>query len=152
MSPTRARKPALAHFAAGSGIDVARIGLDEPIPYGTSNAIQSTTQAASQRGLTKRDLLGQLALGGRYPLVVGDGAAVAAELESWMEEGEVDGFNLTRTVVPECWEDFVRIAVPALQERGIHKRAYRDGTLRHRLFGRGDALPPGHAGAAARGG
>lgn len=138
----------LAHFAAGSGIDFARYGLDEAIAYGTSNAIQSTTQVASQRGFTKRQLLAQVALGGRYPLIVGDGAAVAEELGAWMEEGEIDGFNLTRTVVPECWEDFVRIAVPALQERGLHKTAYRPGTLRHRLFGRGDALPPGHAGAA----
>ena len=137
----------LAHFSAGSGIDLSRQGLDDPVGAGTGNSIQSNTQAASRLGLTKRDLLGQLALGGRYPLVVGDGPAVAAELDSWMVEGEVDGFNLTRTVVPECWEDFVRIAVPALQERGIHKRAYRPGTLRHRLFGRGDALPPGHAGA-----
>lgn len=139
----------LAHFAAGSGIDLAGYGLDAPIAYGTSNAIQSTTAAASQRGLTKRQLLEQLALGGRYPLVVGDGPAVAAELDSWMADGEVDGFNLTRTVVPECWEDFVRIAVPALQERGLHKTAYRPGTLRNRLFRRGDALLPGHAGAAA---
>ena len=55
----------LAHFAAGSGIDLARYGLDEAIAYGTSNAIQSTTAVASQRGLTKRQLLDQLALGGR---------------------------------------------------------------------------------------
>ena len=138
----------LAHFAAGSGIDLARYGLDEAIAYGTSNAIQSTTAAASQRGLTKRQLMDQLALGGRYPLIVGDGAGVAAELDAWMAEGEVDGFNLTRTVEPECWEDFVRLAVPALQDRGLHKPAYRPGTPRHWLFGRGDALLPGHAGAA----
>ncbi len=140
----------LAHFAAGSGIDFSRYGPDEPIAYGISNAIQSTTQAARQRGLTRRQLLDGLALGGRYPLVVGDGAAVAAELEAWMDEGEVDGFNLARTVVPECWHDFVRIAVPALQERGLHKRAYRDGALRHKLFGAGDRLPARHAGGAAR--
>jgi alkanesulfonate monooxygenase len=127
----------LAHFAAGSGIDFSRYGLDEAIPYGPTNAIQSTTQIARQRGFTKRQLLEQLRLGGRYPLVTGDGPAVAAELESWMVEGEIDGFNLTRTVVPECWEDFVAFVVPALQERGIHKTAYREGALRHKLFGRG---------------
>ena len=137
----------LAHFAAGTGVDFSRYGLDEAISYGTSNGIQSTTQVASQRGFTRRQLLDQLALGGRYPLVVGDGAAVARELGSWMEDGEVDGFNLTRTVVPECWDDFVRIVVPALQERGLYKRAYREGTLRAKLFGRGDRLGAAHAGA-----
>ena len=140
----------LAHFSAGSGIDLSRYGLDDAVAYGTSNAIQSTTQAASQRGLTRRQLLAQLALGGRYPLIVGDGAAVAAELESWMVDGEIDGFNLTRTVVPECWDDFVRCVVPALQGRGIHRTAYREGSLRHRLFGQGDRLRPGHAGAGPR--
>ena len=83
-------------------------------------------------------------------MVVGDGAEIARELESWMEEGEVDGFNLTRTVVPECWDDFVRIVVPALQDRGLHKSAYREGTLRAKLSGRGDRLDDAHAGAAAR--
>ena len=137
----------LAHFAAGSGVDLSRYGLDDEISYGAGNAIQSTTQVAKSRGFTKRQLLEQVALGGRYPLVVGDGAGVARELEAWMEEGEVDGFNLTRTVVPECWDDFVRIAVPALQERGLHKRDYRSGTLRAKLFGRGDRLGGAHAGA-----
>ena len=140
----------LAHFGAGSGIDLAPYGLDEPISKAPTNAIQSTTQAAQSRGLTKRQLLGELALGGRYPLLVGTGDEVAAEMERWMEEGDVDGFNLTRTVEPECWEDFVDLVVPALQERGIHKAAYREGTLRHKLFGRGDRLPDGHAGRTAR--
>ena len=130
----------LAHFAAGSGIDFSRYGLDDEISYGTSNAIQSTTQVAKSRGFTKRQLLAQVALGGRYPLVVGDGATIARELESWMDDGEVDGFNITRTVVPECWDDVVRIVVPALQERGLHKRDYQEGTLRAKLFGRGDRL------------
>ena len=137
----------LAHFAAGSGIDLSRYGLDDEISYGTSNAIQSTTQVAKSRGFTKRQLLDQVALGGRYPLVVGDGAAIARELESWMDDGEVDGFNVTRTVVPECWDDFVRIVVPALQERKLHKRDYPEGTLRAKLFGRGDRLGQAHAGA-----
>ncbi len=138
----------LAHFAAGTGVDFSRYGLDEPIVYGTSNAIQSTTQVAKSRGFTRRQLLDQVALGGRYPLVVGDGAGIARELESWMDDGEVDGFNLTRTVVPECWDDFVRIVVPALQERGLHKSSYRDGTLRAKLTGGGDRLDATHAGAS----
>ena len=142
----------LAHFAAGTGIDLSPYGLDDVVSYVSSNAIQSNTEAARRRGLTKRQLLEQLALGGRYPLIVGDGAAVATELEAWMTEGEVDGFNLTRTVVPECWEDFIAFVVPALQERGLFKTAYRDGSLRHRLFGKGDRLSGGHAGACVRSG
>ncbi|WP_152047518.1 LLM class flavin-dependent oxidoreductase [Aureimonas psammosilenae] len=141
---------ALAHFAAGSGIDFSRYGLDDEISYGPTNAIQSTTAAARQKGLTRRQLLEASRLDSRYPLVVGSGKTVAAELGRWAEEGEIDGFNLTRTVTPECWHDFVRFVVPALQERGLYKAAYRTGTLRHRLFGEGDRLPPRHAGGTLR--
>ncbi|MFX9008116.1 hypothetical protein ABTN33_19560, partial [Acinetobacter baumannii] len=88
----------LAHFSASTGIDFARYGLDDPIPYAPGNAIQSATAAAAQRKLTKRDLLGELALGGRYAAITGDAVAVADGLQSWIAEGEVDGFNLTRIV------------------------------------------------------
>ena len=140
----------LAHFAAGTGIDFSRFELDEPIPYGETNAIRSTTAVARERRLTRRQLLGQLELGGRYPLIVGDGGTVAAELEAWIDEGEIDGFNLTRTVVPESWEDFVRLVVPALQERGLYKTAHREGSLRRKLFREGDRLPARHVAASFR--
>ncbi|WP_182085290.1 LLM class flavin-dependent oxidoreductase [Aureimonas sp. ME7] len=139
----------LAHFAAGSGIDFSAYGLDDEIAYGPTNAIQSTTAAARRKGLTKRQLLDGLKLGGRYPLIVGSGDRVAEEMIRWIDEGEIDGFNLTRTVVPECWHDFTRHVVPALQSRGRYKTAYGEGTLRRRLFGAEDSLPTRHAGAAA---
>lgn len=135
----------LAHFSAGTGIDFSKYDLDEPIVYGTSNAIQSQTQLAKQRGWTKRQLLAELAIGGRYPTIVGDGAMVADELASWIEDGEIDGFNLARTVVPESYEDFVDHVVPALQDRGLYKTAYADGSLRRKIFGEGDRLPAGHS-------
>lgn len=126
----------LAHFSAGSGIDIARLGLDDPVTKnaGKGNAIQSGVQIARERGWTKRDLLDSLALGGRYPTIVGDPAHVADELERWIDEGEIDGFNLTRTVVPECYEDFIDLVVPELQARGRYKTAYRHGSLRAKLF------------------
>ncbi|WP_342165889.1 LLM class flavin-dependent oxidoreductase [Methylobacterium sp. SD21] len=128
----------LAHFSASTGIDFARYGLDEPIPYAPGNAIQSATAAAAQRGLTKRDLLGELGLGGRYAVLTGDAVSIADELQSWVEEGEVDGFNLSRIVVPESFSDFIDIVIPELQDRGLYKTAYAPGTLRNKLFGAGD--------------
>lgn len=140
----------LAHFSASTGIDFSRYDLDETIIYGKSNASQSATQIAQQRGWTKRQLLQELAMGGRYPVVVGDATEVADELSSWMDEGEIDGFNLTRTVVPESFEDFIDIVVPALQERDLYKTAYEQGSLRRKLFGEGDRLPDRHIGAPFR--
>ena len=140
----------LAHFAASTGIDFSRYELDDPISYGTSNAIQSATQLAQQRGWTKRQLLKELAVGGRYPVIVGDAGDIADELESWITEGEIDGFNLTRTVTPESYEDFIDVVVPALQDRGLYKTAYGEGSLRNRIFGEGDRLPARHAAASFR--
>jgi FMN-dependent oxidoreductase (nitrilotriacetate monooxygenase family) len=140
----------LAHFAAGTGIDFSRYDLDEPITYGTSNSIQSVTQLAQQKGWTKRQLLAEVAIGGRYPLIVGDAATIADEMAAWIDEGEIDGFNLTRTVTPESYEDFIDIVVPELQSRGRYKTAYGEGSLRNRIFGEGDRLPVRHTGAAFR--
>ncbi|RWX74981.1 LLM class flavin-dependent oxidoreductase [Neorhizobium lilium] len=137
----------LAHFSAGTGIDFSRFDLDEEIQYGTGNAIQSVTQLARQKGWSKRQLLKELAIGGRYPLIVGDGGKVAEELIRWVEESGVDGFNLTRTVVPESFETFIDVVVPELQSRGAYRTAYEDGSLRHRLFGQGDRLSDRHFGS-----
>ncbi|MGE8355155.1 MAG: hypothetical protein ACN6N0_01980, partial [Microvirgula sp.] len=89
-------------------------------------------------------------LGSRYPTLVGDAAGVADELESWLEETGIDGINLTRTVTPESYEDFIELVIPELQQRGRFKTAYAEGSLRHKLFGDGDRLPARHVGASYR--
>ena len=140
----------LAHFAAGTGIDFSKFDLDEPITYGPTNAIQSAVATAKRLGWTRRQLLEQYALGGRYPAIVGNAVQVADTLQAWVDDTGVDGFNLTRTVVPESFEDFIDIVIPELQQRGLHKTAYTEGSLRHKLFGQGDRLPARHAAAAFR--
>lgn len=140
----------VAHFASSTGIDFAQYGLDEEINYGTSNAIQSATQVAQQNRMTRRKLLEQHKTGGRYNTIVGNAAQIADALERWIDEGEIDGFNLTRLVVPETYEDFVDIVVPELQRRGRYRTSYEEGSLRHKLFGAGDKLPATHQGAQSR--
>jgi hypothetical protein len=66
---------------------------------------------------------------------VGDPEQVADALTGWVAETDVDGFNLSRTVMPECLEDFIALmdfialVVPRLQDREMYKREYREGTL-----------------------
>ena len=144
------REAGLAHFSASTGIDYARYGLDEPIDYGKTNAIESATRTAEQQGWTRRKLLDLFELGGRYPAIVGDASQVADELQSWIEETGADGFNLSRTVVPESYEDFVDLIVPELQNRGVYKTAYAEGSLRRKLFDADDRLPARHAAAQFR--
>ena len=144
------REAGLAHFAAGTGVDFGSHELDDPIDFAPGNAIQSHARAAQEGGWTRRRMLEMFELGSRYPALVGDASQVADQMQSWVAETGVDGFNLTRTVVPECHEAFVDLAVPELQHRGAYKTAYAEGTLRHKLHGEGDGLPQRHAASAFR--
>ncbi|WP_342654213.1 LLM class flavin-dependent oxidoreductase [Pseudomonas sp. F3-2] len=141
----------LAHFSASTGIDFSAYELDEPIQHVKGNAIQSATKILKNNDWTRQKLLDQHALGGRYITVIGSPEQVADELESWIAETGLDGFNLTRIVTPESYEDFIDLVIPELQRRGSYKTAYEHGTLREKLFAEGSArLPERHAGASFR--
>ncbi len=142
----------LAHFSNTTGIDFSRYGLDEPIRYQKTNAIESVVKSftAGDAGWTRRKLLEQHALGGRYPLLVGSPVQIADALEHWIAETDLDGFNLTRTVTPESYADFIELVIPERQGRGCYKTAYPEGTLRHKLFGQGSHLPADHPGSCWR--
>ncbi len=140
----------VAHFSSSTGIDFAEYGLDEPIQYVNGNAIQSATKALQNNDWTRRKLLDQHALGGRYITLVGSPVQVADELEAWIAETGLDGFNLTRTVTPESYVDFIDLVIPELQRRGSYKTEYAGGSLREKLF-QGEAhLPDEHVGARYR--
>ena len=140
----------VAHFASSTGIDFAEYELDEPIQYVKSNAIQSATKPLQNNDWTRRKLLEQHALGERYITLVGSPEQVADELESWIAETGLDGFNLTRIVTPESYVDFIELVIPELQRRGSYKTAYDTGSLREKLFHGKAHLPVQHTGAYYR--
>lgn len=144
---------ALAHASASLGIDFGRYGMDEPIEAGPGNAIQSNVaamQRAAGPAFTRRALIDQFILGSRQKPMVGSVAQIAERLIEYAEATGADGFNLSRTVFPECLEDVVDQLVPALQERGAYKRAYAPGTYREKLFGAGPRLAAPHPAAGFR--
>ncbi|MGG5888288.1 LLM class flavin-dependent oxidoreductase [Falsiroseomonas sp. HC035] len=143
----------LAHASASLGIDFSRYGMDEPVTAGPGQAIQSNVAAMAKvagPGWTKRKLLEQSVLGSRQPPIVGDPVQVADALQSWMQTADVDGFNLSRTVMPEGLEAFIELVIPVLQARGLYKTGYAPGTYREKLFGAGPRLPEDHAAARHR--
>jgi FMN-dependent oxidoreductase (nitrilotriacetate monooxygenase family) len=138
---------ALAHFSSSTGLDLSRYAQDEPIRYVKNDAINSaveTLTTMSAEPWTLRRIVGRMGLGSRNPAIVGSAEEVADDLIAWVEETDIDGFNLSRIVTPESLEDFVDLVVPILQERGAYKRDYLPGTLREKLFGRSRLLPPSH--------
>jgi alkanesulfonate monooxygenase SsuD/methylene tetrahydromethanopterin reductase-like flavin-dependent oxidoreductase (luciferase family) len=129
------------------GIDFAKYDMDEPIETGKSQAIVSNVEAMTRSAgpqWTKRKLLEQMTLGSRQQPLVGSAEQVADALMGWSEQAGVDGFNLSRTVVPECFDDIIELVVPILQERGVYKTAYKQGPLREKLFGKA-RLPASHS-------
>ena len=139
---------ALAHASASLGIDFARYGWDE-----TSRRVTDRGDPVQHRGddPATRPGLDQAHAGGpvraRQPAAadrVGSASEVADALQAWVAEADVDGFNLSRTVAPECWEAAVDLLVPELQARGVYKTSYAAGTYREKLFGAGPRLQPPH--------
>jgi FMN-dependent oxidoreductase (nitrilotriacetate monooxygenase family) len=130
------REGNLVHFAGSTGIDFSKYGLDEPIDFNTNNYIQTSTDYYSaQKSVTVRDLLRENSLDSHHNTIVGDAVHVADEIERWLDEGEIDGINLSRVVTPGSYEDFGQYVIPELQNRGRFKTAYGEGTLRNKIFG-----------------
>jgi FMN-dependent oxidoreductase (nitrilotriacetate monooxygenase family) len=145
---------ALAHYSASVGVDFSRYGPDEPIRFVKTNALRSNLEAITVRSRdtewTPRKLVQMMVLGSRQAPIVGSPSRVADQLQAWVDEADVDGFNLSRTVIPECVDDFVALVVPELQTRGVMKQAYAPGALRQKLFGGAARLPASHPAARYR--
>ncbi|MDQ0645267.1 FMN-dependent oxidoreductase (nitrilotriacetate monooxygenase family) [Microbacterium murale] len=146
---------ALVFMSGWMGIDLSQYDLDEPIGNVKSNAIQSTVANFQQAGddgkeWKVRDIAKLGNIGGLGPRVVGSAAEVADFLQEWVEDTDVDGFNLAYAITPGTFEDIVEFIVPELQRRGVYQSEYAPGTLRHKLHGRGDRLPDEHKGATYR--
>jgi hypothetical protein len=71
------------------------------------------------------------------PLIVGDPARVADEIERWADVAGVDGINLVPIFQPGSFTDFSELVVPELQRRGRVRTSYDGVTLREQLFGAG---------------
>ncbi|QCU79050.1 LLM class flavin-dependent oxidoreductase [Citricoccus sp. SGAir0253] len=147
---------ALALLSGWMGIDFSQYGLDDVIGHDVqTNAVQSAVDtfrasAGDDEPWTVRRLAEWVGIGGFGPVVVGSGAQVADELLDWARETDVDGFNLAYAITPGTFEDVVEYVVPELQARGAYPTDYEEGTLRHKLFGRGDRLPANHRGSGFR--
>ncbi|MHA7685844.1 LLM class flavin-dependent oxidoreductase [Cupriavidus sp. PET2-C1] len=147
---------AAALFSRWAGIDLSKYSLDDPIEYVESNHMQSVinnyTRADPDRVWTFREILERVAIGGgSASLLVGSPATIADQMQAWVDETGIDGFNLGYAVAHESFQDFVDLVVPELQRRGVYKRDYAPGTLREKLYGEGLArLPASHPAAQAR--
>ena len=137
---------ALVFMSGWSGIDFGQYAPKDLVKKVETNAIASVVEhlTGSDKAWTIEELALWGGIGGLGPVFVGSQSTVADILQEWVEETDVDGFNLAYAVTPESFEDVVGHLVPELQKRGAYASAYRPGTLREKLFGEGPYLPASH--------
>ncbi len=128
---------AVAALSIALGVDAGAFDPDGPLPE-IPETNQSKTGRERAIALARRDNLTvrQLAqrLGGYAGLaMVGTPAAIADEMQAWLEAGASDGFNIMVSDLPQGLEDFTRKVVPELQARGLFRRDYEGTTLREHL-------------------
>lgn len=143
---------ALALTSGWTGIDFGQYAPADLVRQVPTNAIVSVVDrlAGDGRAWTIDELARWAGIGGLGPVFVGSPATVADILQTWVEETGVDGFNLAYAVSHESFADVVHHLVPELQRRGVYPTAYKEGTLREKLFGEGPLLPASHPAAGYR--
>ncbi|MEU6889817.1 LLM class flavin-dependent oxidoreductase [Streptomyces viridosporus] len=143
----------LARLSGITQVDMARFNLDEPLAYVDAPGIQSIlanfTKADPTRDWTPRQIAEHMAVSSFGPVVVGSPQTVADELERWIDEAGIDGFNLTDILPPASFNDFIDLVVPELRARGRVWEDYEGTTLRESFHGPGrQRVRPDHPAAA----
>ncbi|RDW60220.1 luciferase-like protein [Coleophoma crateriformis] len=150
----------LAKFSGHANIDMSQYPLDEPFEFKggpQDNTIQGIVNNFKAGYLddipwTPRRLGEKIAFGGLYPMPVGTASMVADVFEKWVEEADIDGFNMAYVSNPDSYETAVELLVPELQRRGLMWEDYEapGGTFRENLYGqKGEPyLPDHHPGSA----
>jgi len=145
---------ALTLLSGWSGVDFSQYQPTDKVEYIQTNAIQSLldsyVNADPERIWTIEEIANWNSLGGNGPVLVGSAETVSDALQQWVEDTDVDGFNLAYILAHQTFADVVEFIVPELQKRGVYQTSYAQGTLREKLFGAGPYLPENHRGAKYR--
>jgi alkanesulfonate monooxygenase SsuD/methylene tetrahydromethanopterin reductase-like flavin-dependent oxidoreductase (luciferase family) len=127
----------LPNLSMRLGVDASGFDLDGPLPEipetnASKSGRQSIIDMARRDNLTVRQLA-RIAGGFGGLQMVGTPAAIADQMQEWLETDASDGFNVMFHTVPAGLDDFVDMVVPELQRRGVFRRAYEGVTLRENL-------------------
>ncbi|KAH7395548.1 HK97 family phage prohead protease [Cadophora sp. MPI-SDFR-AT-0126] len=132
-----------------TGIDFSKLEMGKIITEKDSKEAHKVTSALSAFTTTSKEVpewtpevVAEIAsIGGLGPVGVGSPSTVADELERWVAEADVDGFNLGYVTTPGTFEDVVDLLVPELRRRGLYPQAPVEDavplTAREKVYGVG---------------
>jgi len=136
-NPEAGRQRLSARFG---GHDFSALPLDRPLTPSdfpdpdTVEAARSRTEVivslVEREQPTLRQLLAMLAGARGHYTFTGTPEQVADLMETWLNEGAADGFNVMPPLLPSMLELFVSEVVPLLQQRGLFRTSYEGETLR----------------------
>lgn len=123
---------ALTLLSGWSGVDFSQYQPTDKVEYIQTNAIQSLldsyVNADPERVWTIEEIANWNSLGGNGPVLVGSAETVSDALQQWVEDTDVDGFNLAYILAHQTFADVVEFIVPELQKRGVYQTSYAQGT------------------------
>lgn len=124
----------MARFPLDEGFELK----DAPGDDATHTFLENFTKPLETANLGRLgDWEKTMALGGLHPAPVATPEMVADIFEEWINEADVDGFNVAYVMSPGTFEDVVYILRPELVKRGLMWKEYDflGGTLRENLYG-----------------
>jgi len=134
-----------------TGIDLSKLPLGKEITKEDSLEANKVTSTLANFTTTSKtvpkwtpEVISELAsIGGLGPVGIGSPSTVADELERWVREADVDGFNLGYVTTPGTFEDVVDLLVPELRRRGLYPEPPNEEaealTAREKVYGKGQA-------------
>lgn len=141
------KEASLASIALYTGYDLSTIDPDSTFEYATTERHRAAAGGLRQASSKKvKDVIdAQTAFPGGNALITGGPEQVADELEYWVDEVGVDGFNLMELVSPSDLRNVIDHVVPLLQKRDRLDPPMAACTLRERMFpGSGPRLAHDH--------
>jgi FMN-dependent oxidoreductase (nitrilotriacetate monooxygenase family) len=129
----------LVQLSAVLGQDLSQLNLDDPLTTlppvaGIRGLVDAYTRSGEGKEVTIRDMALDMSRGVSVPQVIGTPEQVADRMQETMEIAGGDGFILSPLYLPGSIEEFASMVVPVLQQRGLVRTEYIDGTLRDNLL------------------
>ena len=145
----------LAFYAGVTGVDLSALDPDKPLEYVDTDsarfALEIFSSADPERTWTPNEVSKFLGIGAMGPVFVGSPTTVADELERWIDDADIDGFNIAYAITPGTFAEFIDLVVPELRRRGRVWDDYESDTLREHIYSSGQRrLRDDHPGAAHR--
>lgn len=134
---------AINALALQIGVPVDALELDKELPWDLVPAdgelgaqgghFAALIGTARRERYTVRQILARQGGGLTHVTAIGSPEQVADQIETWVNAGAADGFNIMAAQLPDVATEFVDHVVPLLQAKGIFRTEYPGTTLRDTL-------------------